>query len=461
MSRALLTVEIRREPDVALARQRTRRFAELLGVGARDRTGLATAVSEIARNAFEYAGGGRVEFIVVDASGPELVVRVVDRGPGIADVRAILEGRYRSPTGLGVGIVGAKRLTDRFDIASVPGDGTSVTLTKRLPASAPTHGPRLANVLSTLATETSDDPYADSQLQNQELMRALAELRDRHADVERLNRELEETNRGVLALYTEVDERAVYLTKINELKTKFLSELSHELRTPLNAIRNVSRFLVDGYEGDITDGQRRGLMMIDGAASSLSAFVDDWLDLAKIEAGRIEVHISEFAVEELFGALRGVFRPLTTASSVELVFRIEGDIQPLHTDEAKVSQVLRNFISNALKFTEHGEVCVTARTDGDDVVFEVTDTGIGIAAEDAERIFEEFTQVQSSMQRRVKGTGLGLPLSRKLARLMGGDIGLESRAGAGSTFRLRVPICLGGPQAEPTSVEQVETIANA
>jgi signal transduction histidine kinase len=461
MSETLLTVEISREPDVAFVRQRTRRLAELLGVGARDRTGLATAVSEIARNAFEYAGGGRAEFFVDDVREPELVVRIADRGPGIADVRAILEGRYRSPTGLGLGIVGAKRLTDRFEMASAHGEGTSVTLAKRLPASAPTRGPRLASVLSALAAETSDDPYIDVQLQNQQLMRAMAELRDRHADVERLNRELEETNRGVLALYSEVDERTVYLARINELKTRFLSELSHELRTPLNAIRNVSRFLMDGYEGDVTDGQRRGLTMIDNAASTLSAFVDDWLDLAKIEAGRIEIHVSEFAVEELFSALRGVFRPLAVFGTVDLQFQIDGDIQLLHTDEAKVSQVLRNFISNALKFTEHGEVSVTARRDGEDVVFDVADTGIGIAPEDAERIFEEFTQVQSPVQRRVRGTGLGLPLSRKLARLMGGDISLEARAGGGSIFRLRIPVCLNTAHADLESTEREGSVAHA
>jgi signal transduction histidine kinase len=294
--------------------------------------------------------------------------------------------------------------------------------------------------MATLASEAPEEPFAELQMQNQELLRALAEIRDRHSDIERLNRELQETNRGVLALYTEVDERAVYLTRINELKTKFLSELSHELRTPLNAIRNVSRFLVEGYEGDLNEGQRKGLVLIDDAASGLAEFVDDWLDLAKIEAGRIEVHPSEFTIDDLFGTLRAVFRPMITSTEVELRFDITGDIAPLFADEAKVSQVLRNFISNALKFTERGEVSVTARAEGDDAVFEVSDTGIGIAPADQQRIFEEFTQVENPVQRRVKGTGLGLPLSRKLARLMGGDISVCGRAGGGSTFELRIPV---------------------
>jgi signal transduction histidine kinase len=201
----------------------------------------------------------------------------------------------------------------------------------------------------------------------------------------------------------------------------------------------VTRFLTDGYAGDVTDGQRKGLRMIDESASALAAFVDDWLDLAKIDAGRIDVHVSEFTVDDLFSALRGVFRSLATSAAVDLRFDVAGAIAPMQTDEAKVSQVLRNFISNALKFTERGEVTVSARADGDDVLFEVSDTGIGIAAEDQERIFQEFAQVENPVQRRVKGTGLGLPLSRKLARLLGGDIAVESRIGQGSTFTLRTP----------------------
>jgi signal transduction histidine kinase len=439
MSVVVLTVEIRRERDVVFARQRARRLAELLDVDAQDRTRLATAVSEIARNAFEYGSGGRAEFLVEDIP-PELIVRITDRGRGIADVQAILDGRYRSASGLGLGIAGARRLADRFEITSRLGEGTTVTLVKRLPIHIPVTRGRLSRIVATLAAETPDEPYTELQMQNQELLRALAELRDRQTDIDRLNRELEETNRGVLALYTEVDERAVYLTRINELKTKFLSELSHELRTPLNAIRNVSRFLVDGYEGELTEGQHKGLRMIDNSASSLAAFVDDWLDLAKIDAGRIEVRSSEFTIDDLFGTLRAVFRPLVTSTAVELRFDIVGDLPLIVADEGKVSQVLRNFISNALKFTDDGEVSVSARREGDDVVFEVADTGIGIAPEDRERIFEEFTQVENPVQRRVKGTGLGLPLSRKLARLMGGDIAMRGRAGGGSIFELRLPL---------------------
>jgi signal transduction histidine kinase len=269
-------------------------------------------------------------------------------------------------------------------------------------------------------------------------------LREKQAESDRLAQELAETNRGVLALYAELDERAVYLERVNELKTRFLSDLNHEIRTPLNAVRNVARLLLDGYEGPLTERHRRAIEMMRQSTDTLSDLVNDWLDLAKIEAGRTEVRVETFAVEDLWGALRGVFRPIETDDSVPLIFEPPPALPLLNTDESKLAQILRNFISNALKFTERGEVRVSAR-DGDDntVVFAVSDTGIGIAPENMHRLFEEFAQIENPMQRRVKGTGLGLPLSRRLARLLGGDIHVESTTGRGSVFSLVLPITYG------------------
>jgi signal transduction histidine kinase len=277
--------------------------------------------------------------------------------------------------------------------------------------------------------------------QNQELLRVLEQLRAKQAESERLAQELAETNRGVLALYAELDERAMYLERVNELKTRFLSDLNHEIRTPLNAVRNVARLLLDGYEGPLTDRHRRAIEMMRHSTDTLSDLVNDWLDLAKIEAGRTDVHADTFTVDGLWGALRGVFRPIETDELVSLVFEPPPSLPLLYTDESKVAQILRNFISNALKFTERGEVRVSAR-EGDEnmIVFSVADTGIGIAAEDMGRVFEEFAQIQNAMQRRVKGTGLGLPLSRRLARLLGGDIMAKSELGRGSVFSLVLPI---------------------
>ena len=165
-----------------------------------------------------------------------------------------------------------------------------------------------------------------------------------------------------------------------------------------------------------------------------------WI-FAKVEAGKIEVRPSTFDVRDLFGTLRGMLRPLLVqGSSVALSFDEPDPMPPLYNDEGKVAQILRNFISNALKFTERGDVRVTAVQSGHTVTFSVSDTGIGITPADQERIFEDFVQIESHLQRQVKGTGLGLPLSRKLAELLGGSLSVYSQPGQGSTFAVSLPI---------------------
>ena len=169
-------------------------------------------------------------------------------------------------------------------------------------------------------------------------------------------------------------------------------------RTPLNAVRNVARLLLDGYEGPLTERHRRAIEMMRQSTDTLSDLVNDWLDLAKIEAGRADVRVDTFAVEDIWGALRGLFRPIETDDSVPLVFEPPPPMPLLITDESKVAQILRNFISNALKFTEHGEVRVSVREGPDDtVVFSVADSGIGIAPENMNRLFEEFAQIDNPL----------------------------------------------------------------
>lgn len=437
----LLTLELGREPDIVLVRQRARQLAAAFGLDAQEQARLATAVSEIARNAFQYAGGGRAEFSVEHGAPATLLACISDRGLGIPRIRDILEGRYISPTGLGVGMVGARRLTERFEVTTDAGKGTSVLLGKRLPPHVIVTRQMIGAAVAAVAASASLDPQSELQQQNQELLRALAELKEKQAQNERLTQELAETNRGVLALYAELDQRADYLQRLNELKTHFLSNLNHEIRTPLNAVRNVARLLLAGYEGELTAGQHKAVEMMRSSTDSLSDLVNDWLDLAKIDAGKIDVRVEQFHVEELFGSLRALFRPLAADTKVPLILEAVGSIPPLLTDESKVAQVLRNLISNALKFTEHGEVRVRAFVGpSETVTFSVSDTGIGIAPENIERIFEEFEQVNNPLQGRVRGTGLGLPLSRRLAHLIGGEITVRSTVGEGSTFSLIIPM---------------------
>ena len=206
MSHAITTVQVSREHDVVLARQRARQVACLLGLDRQDQARVATAVSELARNAFQYAGGGRVEYLTSSQPDSLLVIRIADRGPGIANLDDVLDGRYESKTGMGLGILGARRLMDRFEIESTDA-GTTVAIAKRLRGPTPSNA-AIARIADTLAQEAVEGPIGELQHQNQELIRALDELHARQQDLAQLNRELEETNRGVLALYAELDERA-------------------------------------------------------------------------------------------------------------------------------------------------------------------------------------------------------------------------------------------------------------
>jgi signal transduction histidine kinase/DNA-binding response OmpR family regulator len=458
VSKLILTLEVRLQRDVVLARQRARQVAGLLGFDSQDQVRVATAVSEIARNAFQYAGGGRVEFLVEEEPPLTLMVRVRDRGPGIKDVEAVLQGRADSGGG-GLGLVSVRRLMDRFRIESVVGGGTTVVLGKVVPRrSSGLPMPNLGRVAEELARRSPDNPLEEVQRQNQELLRTLEELHQRQEELSQLNRELEDTNRGVVALYAELDEKADFLRRASEMKSRFLSNMGHEFRTPLNAVTGLARLLLDRTDGELTAEQEKQVKLIHKAADDLMELVNDLLDLARVEAGKVVVRSNEFEVSALFGALRGLLRPLLVGnSSVSLVFEEPVGAPMLHTDEGKVSQILRNFISNALKFTERGEIRVSARPEQDGtVIFSVADTGVGIAPEDQDRIFEEFVQVDDPRHKGLKGSGLGLPLVRKLAGLLGGRILLQSQPGVGSTFSVVLPCTYSGP-AEVVFVPDVTT----
>jgi signal transduction histidine kinase/CheY-like chemotaxis protein len=461
MTLPILSVRVQYEDDVVASRQRARQVAEVLGFEPQQQTRLATAVSEIARNAFTYGGGGKVEFFLEGSTSPQLLsIRISDEGRGIADLDEILEGRYRSRTGMGLGIVGARRLMDRFSIASTPGKGTVVTLGKLIPRRVSLITPKtLPDLVGRIAMQKPRSILDELREQNHELIETLDELRARQQELASLNRELDDTNRGVVALYAELDEKADHLRRADEVKTKFLSNMSHEFRTPLNSILALSRILLDRTDGDLTSEQEIQVTYIRKSAESLFELVNDLLDLAKVEAGKIVVRPVEFEAGALFGALRGMLRPLLVSSSLNLIFEDTEEIPALYTDEGKVSQILRNFISNALKFTEAGEVRVSAEVESGDggdglVVFRVRDTGIGIAQADQETIFQEFAQLDSALQRKVKGTGLGLPLSKKLAELLGGSVGVESELGAGSTFWLRIPRTYRAAEVPPAEIPE-------
>ncbi len=444
MNMPLLTVEIRTEADVVLARQRARQIADLMKFAILDQTRIATATSEIARNAFEYAGGGKVEFLVETQPdmAPGLMIRVRERGPGISDLQSILDGQYISPTGLGLGILGAKQLMDRFEIESTSGTGSVVTMVKILPKrTTPFSFQEISAITRSLSHAAPRSLLEELQQQNQELLRTLHELRETQSEVAHIHaRELEETNRGVVALFAEFEESSNALRRISDLKTRFLSNMSHEFRSPLNTILSLSNFLLDRTDGDLTAEQEKQVSFIQKAAQGLTSLVNDLLDLAKVEAGKAVVRPQMFEISRLFETLRDATLPLMRRKPLTLVFEEPAGLPSLFTDEGKVAQILNNFLSNAVKFTERGELRVSASAGpGNTVIFSVADTGIGIAANDRARIFEEFGQVENPIQTQLVGTGLGLPLSRRLAELLGGTVSVRSEVGVGSTFFAILP----------------------
>lgn len=442
----ILAIQIRYEQDVVLARQRAKQISAILGCDAAHQARMATAVSEIARNVYQYAGGGRVEFLMESSSRPRLAAVISDSGPGIPHLSQILEGRYQSPTGMGVGMVGARRLMDGFHVDTTP-TGTTVRLEQYLPR-RPLPSP--AALAAELAAKNPQTPFEELQQQNQEMLQLLEQITQQQREVQQLNSELEETNRGVVALYAELDDRADSLRRASELKSRFLSYVSHEFRTPVNSILSLSGFLLARLDGDLTSEQEKQVVLIRTSGQSLIEMVNDLLDLARVEAGKLDVQPAEFPLTSLFGTLRGMMRPLHVQPDVSLVFEEPDSKLVLYTDEGKLSQVARNFVSNALKFTESGEVRVgSERREGDRVAITVRDTGIGISKSDQSLIFQEFVQIPNAAQKRHKGTGLGLPLSRKLAELLGGTVEVDSTPGEGSTFTVIIPRRLPSKVEEP------------
>lgn len=275
-------------------------------------------------------------------------------------------------------------------------------------------------------------------VQDGDLAQALAEAQEQ---IEALRSELEETNRGVLALYAELDAQADDLRQATELKSRFLAYMSHEFRTPIGAIQSIARILQDRVDGPLTEEQEKQVRFIQTTSAEFAEMVNDLLDLAKVEAGRIEVSPDWFEMVDVFSALRGMFKPVIINPDVVLIFEEPQDVPKLFSDDRKLAQILRNFISNALKFTLRGEIRVSAKRLPQDMVqFAVSDTGIGIAREFHHAIFQDYSQIDSPIQKRLRGTGLGLSLSKRLAELLGGEVALESEAQKGSTFYVTIPI---------------------
>jgi signal transduction histidine kinase len=441
----LLRKSLRVAQDVFTVRQLGREVAREVGLDQQDQTRLATALSEVSRVLLAEDATAEVVFrVATDGVSPTLTVTVENHGRDDAER-------------IGSQLAQVGRLVDKLEVDD--GDiGTVVRMARRLPASAaPLTPERMDDIRAGLARHVPGTPLDELNVQNQQLIAALDEVRAQRDDLARLNAELEETNRGVMALYhqlsdeleetnrgvvalyAELDEKSVQLRAASEAKSRFLANVSHELRAPVTAIIGLGRLLTDDGSDRLTEEQRRQVDLIRGSATDLLSLVNDLLDLAKAEAGRVEPSWTEVDLKAMFGQLRGTLRPLATRT--EVTFRIEEPgLGSLWSDEALLGRILRNLLTNALKFTAAGSVRLSVRPIDGDAEFVVADTGTGIPPELHERIFEEFYQVPASTTLSGKGTGLGLPYARRLAGVLGGALRVDSTPGEGSTFTLRLPL---------------------
>jgi signal transduction histidine kinase/DNA-binding response OmpR family regulator len=295
---------------------------------------------------------------------------------------------------------------------------------------------------------------------HRETDRQQRELLRRHEELVHLHAQLQESYRGVVALHHELGEKDDSLRRAGEIKSRLVANVSHEFRTPLNSILGLTRLLLAREDGPLTEEQETQLNFIRQSAESLYALVNDMLDLSKTEAERVALRTQPFSVESFFLSLRGMLRPLANNDAVELIFELPQGMPMFDTDEGKLAQVMRNLVSNALKFTERGEVRVSAHEDGKgNISFRVADTGIGIPFEEQTRVFEEFYQADNPLQRIHKGTGLGLTLSRSLAVRLGGSLTLESEVGKGSVFTLTIPMQHPEAREVQALVERSQNVA--
>jgi signal transduction histidine kinase len=442
----LLTVILRRESDILLARQRARHVSQFLGFSEVDTTRITTALSEMARNALEYGAGGSVSFSIESRAldREDLVIRVVDEGKGIADIPAVLSGHFQSRTGMGIGIKGSRALMDRFTITSVVGRGTSVVMAKTLPwSAAKLSAADVARLTDELAKASEATPLGELQLQNQALLNALQELTQRQLEIERLNVIAGQARERAEAAQL-VAERSVVV------RERFMALTTHELRTPLNAIGGYLDLLETELAPSLTEKQKGYFARIQRACKHLLGVTNDFLDMAQGDAGRLKVACHDGAARHVMSEAAALVAPQASVRQITVRLAETTEHVMYCGDVDRVRQVLVNLLGNAVSFTPPGGTVdvVAARAtisppgsalgDGPWCAIRVEDTGPGIPQDKLGHVFEPFVQLSSDGQLSRKGSGLGLTVSRQLALLMGGDLTAAS-TGEGAVFTLWLP----------------------
>ncbi|MES2264996.1 MAG: sensor histidine kinase [Pseudomonadota bacterium] len=436
----LLTVHIENEDDVLLARQRTRQVAAACGFSVLEQARISTAVSELVRNAFNYAGGGQARF-ALEAAGaaPALLVCIADQGPGIAHLEQILAGRYRSASGQGQGILSARRLMDQCDIQTGAA-GTEITVGKTLPAASPVLcASGVRDLLGQLATLPGSGALSEAQQQNRELASALAALQARQDELELVSAQLRQSHAQIATLNEALEEKAAALLNADRRKDNFLALLSHELRGPLSATGMAAQVL----QGASLAPERAGELgrIVARQVGHMSHMVEDLLDVSRISRGllqleraRLDLHdVVRIAVEQL-SAAACVKQHVITVSTPDAPCWYLGD----HT---RLVQVVGNLLGNAIRYTpQQGAIEVRLRHEAGAILVQVADNGIGMAPELLPYLFDMYSQAEVSSERKTGGLGLGLALVKRLVEAHQGSASAHSDGpGQGSVFTVRLP----------------------
>jgi signal transduction histidine kinase len=445
MSTSIGRVEIRFREDVVHIRQRARLIADMLGFDRLEQTRISTAVSEIARNALDYGQGGEAEFFVEEAvPAPWLAIVVRDHGPGIRNLDAVLEGGATSRTGGAPGIAGSRWLLDHFHIETDLGQGTTVTLGKVLPPTAPSVTPavreRIAETLASLRVESA---LEETRVQDQELLAALGVLRQRDEDLARVNRELIKTNAGVVALYTQLEDgtRRVQLAEQllrarNEDLKGFASNVSHDLKAPLRGIAGYAQELERKHKDGLSSRALFCLSQILTATRNLDHLIGDLLHFARLDADTpslAEVNLRGL-VEAVLDDRRFVIAEQGVQVTVDIPFTT------LRTWERGLVQVLANLIDNAIKYSSKANPpCISIRAEESATEWRlvVSDNGIGFDMKYHDRIFGLFNRLVRAEE--FEGTGAGLSIVKKVLAKLGGSIRAESQTGEGAAFHVALP----------------------
>jgi signal transduction histidine kinase len=429
----VLSLSIGKQSRLLTVRNKIRTVLDYLEIPRREQNRLIIALSELMRNTIQYARSGELTLSVVQEKSKWSIAFVLsDKGPGISHLDEIMQGAYRFPPGRGFGIASAKRLLDEFEMQTVLGKGTKACgrmEVEHLHAQGLDEG-RLARLHETLSQQPDIEDLVTT-------------LREKEQLIEQLNNELNVTNEGIIALYREIDEKNVELSRANQMKSAFLASMSHELRTPLNSILALSQILLDRIDGELSGEQEKQVTMIQDSGERLLQLINDILDLSRIEAGKVRIEKMWIDLSKVTKEAITSMEPVAKKKGVNLRLESPASFPHVFADEARVRQILLNLLSNAVKFTHSGSILVSLSlpVNGDkEIAVSVQDTGIGIAQKNLVYIFEPFHQIDNTPARKYGGTGLGLSISKQLVELMGGRIWATSTLGEGSTFTFTLPL---------------------